>query len=484
MVKYKCSKCNKIFTHKSKYIRHLNRKYSCDANVILTEKDIVKKKKKKKYVEITVPEKNFTVPCDDFTVPCDDFTVPCDDFTVPDEGNLDNFNEFTVPEEENFLKKNENIISNDNFKVTKNKTKKNFSCEYCNKIFKQKRYLVEHLKKYCKMNVNLDSIYTFNKSTFGKIKYGTKAGDIYIVQTKNDFNNDIFTVGKTTNLYNKLIHFRSNNLVESRLYFYYPFKNIKKAESNIKILLKQFILKNNIYKCKLDIIRKTILKYQYSSDNCKIENEPLIKQTELTKCTACNKIFYKKNEMFEHLNNCSIYRNKFLKKEKSKSELEQEIEDLKEQVDKLKMSQHITNNIVIAYNKQPDLSHLTDKDYLRIMNKGFKSVPKLIEEIHFNPNKPENKNIYIPSIKNKYAMGWNGNKWDVMNRNEVIDDMYDDKSNILMEKLEELESSNIDSNKLRKFKRFISKQNDDEIKNKIKEEIKLLLYNNKNNINK
>ena len=37
----------------------------------------------------------------------------------------------------------------------------------------------------------------------------------------------------------------------------------------------------------------------------------------------------------------------------------------------------------MAYNKKPDLSHLTDNDYLRIMDKGFKSVPKLIEAIHF-----------------------------------------------------------------------------------------------------
>ena len=75
-------------------------------------------------------------------------------------------------------------------------------------------------------------------------------------------------------------------------------------------------------------------------------------------------------------------------------------------------------------------------------------------------------------------------KWDLMNRSEVIQDMYDDKSNILIEKFEELESSNIDKNTLKKFRRFINKQDDDDIKNKIKEEIKLLLYNNKNNINK
>jgi hypothetical protein len=189
--------------------------------------------------------------------------------------------------------------------------------------------------------------------------------------------------------------------------------------------------------------------------------------------------------MFKHLNNCSIYRNKFLKKEKSKSELEQEIEDLKEQVDKLKMSQHITNNInVIAYNKNPDVSHLTNSDYLKIMNRGFNSVPKLIEAIHYNPDKPENQNVYIPNIKNNYAMVWNGDKWDLNHQDQILEDMYDDKSNLLIEKLEEFEELDSPENEskvrvLKKFRRFVDSKENDEIKNKIKGDIKLLLYNKK-----
>ena len=68
------------------------------------------------------------------------------------------------------------------------------------------------------------------------------------------------------------------------------------------------------------------------------------------------------------------------------------------------------------------------------MNRGVNSVPKLIEAIHFNPDKPENHNVYIPNLKNKYAMIYNGKKWDLSNKEDIIDDMYDDNSNILEEK--------------------------------------------------
>ena len=56
------------------------------------------------------------------------------------------------------------------------------------------------------------------------------------------------------------------------------------------------------------------------------------------------------------------------------------------------------------------------------MNKGFKSIPKLIQAIHFNPEKPENHNVYIPNIKNSYAMVWNGDKWDLSNQEDILDE--------------------------------------------------------------
>jgi hypothetical protein len=206
----------------------------------------------------------------------------------------------------------------------------------------------------------------------------------------------------------------------------------------------------------------------------------------LPTCQYCNSIFHNKSNLNRHFKKgCKKYFEFEMKRKLE--EKDAEVEKLKREVDKLKMSQHITNNInVIAYNKTPDVSHLTNKDYVKIMNRGFSSVPKLIEAIHYNPDKPENQNVYIPNIKNNYAMVWNGDKWNLGNQDEIIDDMYDDKSNLLIEKLEELETvvNNKYPSVVKKFKRFIDGKDDDMIKNKIKNDIKLLLYNNKEMIKK
>ena len=50
---------------------------------------------------------------------------------------------------------------------------------------------------------------------------------------------------------------------------------------------------------------------QKKLDKCEIENEPLIQQTDLSECKFCEKIFYTKNKMFEHLNRCKDYQESF-----------------------------------------------------------------------------------------------------------------------------------------------------------------------------
>ncbi|MAJ44452.1 MAG: hypothetical protein CMF96_06885, partial [Candidatus Marinimicrobia bacterium] len=196
MVIYICKNCNFKTNKKWTYDRHINRKFPCK-NDINIGNEISKKKKIDDY-SMTVDDSPQKI--DDYSMTVDDYSMTVDDYSM------------TV---------------DDQSKNNKNK----YICANCNKKFKKKTYLSVHLKKYCNKNVdsNINNIYKFTKSTFGKNKYGLKSGDIYIIQTNNNFNN-IYNIGKTTNLYNKLKDYRYNSNIEPRLYFYYPFKNIKKAD--------------------------------------------------------------------------------------------------------------------------------------------------------------------------------------------------------------------------------------------------------------
>ena len=64
-------------------------------------------------------------------------------------------------------------------------------------------------------------------------------------------------------------------------------------------------------------------------------------------------------------------------------------------------------------------------------------------------------------------------------RDYTLDQIIDHKKEYLIEKFDEL-INELNKPIIKKFQRFLSIQDDDEVINKIKEDIKLILYNNKN----
>lgn len=139
---------------------------------------------------------------------------------------------------------------------------------------------------------------------------------------------------------------------------------------------------------------------------------------------------------------------------------------------------HNVNNI-LAF-KDTDVSHLTDQDFVRILKQANFCVPKMIEKIHFDPTKPENHNIFISNLKNNYVLIYNGEKWMITDRDNSIQNLIDRNECILEQKIEEwVETGNKYPEIMNKFNRYLEKREDNNILDKIKDEIKLLLYNHR-----
>jgi hypothetical protein len=134
---------------------------------------------------------------------------------------------------------------------------------------------------------------------------------------------------------------------------------------------------------------------------------------------------------------------------------------------------------ILNYDKT-DYSHLTERDYVKCISDCNHCVKTLIEKVHFNDKKPENKNIHISNIKNGYAMVYKDDKWQLVKRKEQIDDLYEYNEVVLetwykenKEKMPEL---------MKSFERYLKNKDNDEddvMLNNIKEQILLLLYNNR-----
>jgi uncharacterized protein YydD (DUF2326 family) len=113
---------------------------------------------------------------------------------------------------------------------------------------------------------------------------------------------------------------------------------------------------------------------------------------------------------------------------------------------------------------------LTTKDYAFCV-KQPDGVKRLIEKIHFNPMKPENKNLCITNLKDKYMSIYDGSQWNTVLKEE-LDKIYNHKEALLEEWVEQ------DPELREKFYQYIKNERKDVHLHRI-EDIKLMMYNQK-----
>jgi len=210
-------------------------------------------------------------------------------------------------------------------------------------------------------------------------------------------------------------------------------------------------------------------------------------------CEYCEQKFSFKQSMYKHIKyRCTknkdedvieLVRLMNLKLQQKDTQLESQQKQINTQtkqieklMGKLEINNSFNTNITLLAYKDTDVSHLTERDYVCCIKHVNFCVKKLIEQIHFNPEKPENMNIYISNLKDKYMMLYNGKNWNITNKKE-LDCIYDDKEMMLDQWMDEQHKY---PELKEKFDRYINNKEKDDTLNMIKEEIKLMMYNNKN----
>jgi hypothetical protein len=222
-------------------------------------------------------------------------------------------------------------------------------------------------------------------------------------------------------------------------------------------------------------------------------------------CHYCQTIFKYKQGMYRHIKySCKKNKDEDLKElarllnEKDRQIQEdgktfQRMQDnMQKQIDKLTQKLQIKNvvhgdinqttnqniyNIQLLNYKETDYSHLTPMDYVQCIKKCNNCVKNLIERVHFNENKPENMNIYISNIKGNYAMVYKDDKWQIVNKKEQIDDLYDCNEVLLETWVDEYKEQYPEI--IKSFKRYLEHRDGSEVVDRVKEQILLMLYNNR-----
>ena len=139
------------------------------------------------------------------------------------------------------------------------------------------------------------------------------------------------------------------------------------------------------------------------------------------------------------------------------------------------------NNITININAfgNENMDYIDDKSILSCIDRVYKSIPSLLEKIHFDPEHPENHNIKITNKKLPYAsvMG-NNKKWRTVDRKDAIDTMVSNGYNLLDEKYTE-HKDKFPSTKQQRIEGFLSKfeTEDKDMIKQIKSEVDMMVLN-------
>lgn len=246
----------------------------------------------------------------------------------------------------------------------------------------------------------------------------------------------------------------------------------------------------------------------------------------LYECEKCGMTFDRKSSYIRHINKknpCDAMGKKTIKKVKEEKEqakimakakakeelddkkrieeLTKNMEKIQKELNALKKAKRETkttingnvignnvNNVnnyqinLIAHGKE-DLTFLLVDDQKNILSQGSNSVSKFVEMVHCNDAKPEYKNIYINSRKRlNQILTYNGDKW-ILCSQEFIDDLRDRGIDYIEEQFVELkENHELSKFVIARMERFIRHLDDDKTgkrKKKISNDIKRILYNNR-----
>jgi len=202
----------------------------------------------------------------------------------------------------------------------------------------------------------------------------------------------------------------------------------------------------------------------------------------------------------EETEKIKLLENKNAKIEKEISEYKKEMEKLKDMLQKsLKIHPKTLNKINNQLNNSGTINNITiiqlghenlseilnTKQKKNILNRQAMSLNDLVDLVHVSGKYKKFQNVYITNLQSTFAYKFDEkeNKFIAVNKNELLNYLVDSRMYDI-EKFYEEVCPELEPKRAEQIKKFIDRMGneEDELKGIKKEEIKLILYNNKDKI--
>tara|TARA_E500000178_G_C16989085_1_gene739874 strand:+ start:293 stop:1162 length:870 start_codon:yes stop_codon:yes gene_type:complete len=224
------------------------------------------------------------------------------------------------------------------------------------------------------------------------------------------------------------------------------------------------------------------------------DHKMTINHSKLLSCIYCNKTFSTKAHKRRHeIHYCKKKEDKMteemklmdMKYKKKEKFLIDKIELLLTQVSNNYINMNSNNNINQTNNIQinnfgnEDTSYLTDTYKTQLLKTPFSAIPKLIEDIHFNKEKPENRNIMIVNKRDNKVKIHKDGRWVYKDKKKTLQGLMDEKYNILDDHYDVV-NEDLDNFSKKRYENFQIKydENDKCLVETMKNDIDIIIFNN------
>ena len=235
-------------------------------------------------------------------------------------------------------------------------------------------------------------------------------------------------------------------------------------------------------------IQKDIKKYPCDYCEETFNTLPSKRRHELHRCkeniNVSNTIITKQEIQIKKLEKEKENQIKKLEKamEKQKKDLMKQIEILLTKVGNTTINNTQTNNIQLNNYGSEDLSHISYSDKTQMLKIPYVMIQRMIEKVHFNDMKPENKNLMIVNKKDKYIKIYENGKWIYKDKKTTLEDLIDGKYFILDEHFNEITSEELSEIQKDRYEGFQTKYDnkDNGLHKELLEKTELTLLNQMN----
>jgi len=308
-----------------------------------------------------------------------------------------------------------------------------------------------------------------------------------------------YKIGISTDLYKRLAQYRCGNVLEPKLHYYYPCKNIKDTDRLLKTKLQKFNVKREIYKAdNIEELRNTIKEIQKESGSNILEIIPENKECEIIGCTLCNMFFTNNQDLKIHTIQIHNIKSNIIQGENIETKiLKERVDKLVKDIDKTKKAcekmiknmkkadiKNITINPLGFENLKNKLSEEEQISLITSINFNKFPIIELVEQIYNNKKLKYNRNTYISNLQgdNCFIFNKNKNRFDACCKNKHIDNIIKNRKDDII-KMFEINCDKIEPIHKKSFNEYINNINNKFYK-KHKDEINRIIYNARNEIKK